>query len=330
MRLPGPRGPLSAAVIDALRRQDPRRLRGVEVPAATDPLGDDDLQLALWVSYELHYQGFDDVPDTWEWQPELIALRGDAEQVLLDALRAEVTVTVDELPMGEQLQAMISADEGPPLSRFMQREASREQFTEFAIHRSVYQLKEADPHTWAIPRLSGRPKAALVEIQTGEYGDGAVAGMHSELYRDLLTELGLDAGYGAYVDTVPGITLAISNVISLFGLRRELRGAVLGHLAAYEMTSSEPCRRYARGLRRLGGTDRACAFYDVHVTADALHEQLAVHDLCGALAVAEPHLQQDILFGAASCLYVDNRFAGFVLSRWSEGRSSLRQSFPVS
>lgn len=28
-----------------------------------------------------------------------------------------------------------------------------------------YQLKEADLHTWAIPRLAGRSKAALVSIQ---------------------------------------------------------------------------------------------------------------------------------------------------------------------
>ena len=26
---------------------------------------------------------------------------------------------------------------------------------EIAVHRSGYQLKEADPHTWAIPRLNG-------------------------------------------------------------------------------------------------------------------------------------------------------------------------------
>ena len=48
--------------------------------------------------------------------------------------------------------------------------------------------------------------------------------MHGELFRKLLRALGLDDAYGAYVDAVPGITLALSNVMSLFGLRRELRG----------------------------------------------------------------------------------------------------------
>ncbi|WP_375493737.1 iron-containing redox enzyme family protein, partial [uncultured Jatrophihabitans sp.] len=91
-----------------------------------------------------------------------------------------------------------------------------------------------------------------------------------------------------------------------------------------EMTSSEPCRRYGKALRRLGADDATCRFFDEHVTADALHEQLAAHDLCGGLAEAEPELADQIAFGAAACLYVDGRFAEHVFDSWDAGRSSLR------
>ena len=64
--------------------------------------------------------------------------------------------------------------------------------------------------------------------------------------------------------------------MSLFGLHRRWRGAALGHLAAVEMTSSEPSRRYSAGLRRLGFDERVTVFYDEHVEADAVHEQIAV------------------------------------------------------
>ena len=90
------------------------------------------------------------------------------------------------------------------------------------------------------------------------------------------------------------------------------------------MTPSIPSKRYAKGLRRVGGDDAACAFYDVHVTADALHEQLALHDLCGGLVSAEPDLADDVVFGAAACLHVEARFAEHVLGCWQQGRSSLR------
>ncbi|MBV9594547.1 MAG: iron-containing redox enzyme family protein [Actinobacteria bacterium] len=330
MTLPAPRGPISAAIIAALGHDDPSRLPAPDALPPTDggrdPLGDDDLQLSLWLCYELHYRGLPEVADHWEWQPELIGVRRELEERLLATLRRQINVPPHSAPVPARLWSLVDNDRGPQLSRYLQREANLEQYREFAIHRSIYQLKEADPHTWAIPRLFGRAKAALVEIQVDEYGDGRADRMHSELYRGLLRGLDLDDGYAAYIDAVPGISMAISNVISLFGLRRELRGALVGHLAAYEMTSSAPCRRYGKGLRRLGFADDVCAFYDVHVTADALHEQLAAHDLCGALAEDEPALSEQIMFGAATSLHVDNRFAEYVLACWSSNRSSLREA----
>jgi hypothetical protein len=99
----------------------------------------------------------------------------------------------------------------------------------------------------------------------------------------------------------------------------------VGHLAAFEMTSSEPNRRYARGLRRLGVPESALTFYDEHVEADAVHEVIAVHDLAGSLAAQEPGLAGDILFGAEALLCLDARFAGRLIDAWSRGESSLRR-----
>lgn len=328
MLLPEPRGPLTSRLVDALRRNDPGALPPVLAPAA-DPIDDEDLQLALWICYELHYRGFDDVADDWEWQPELLRLRRDLERPLLDLLRTAVHVPAGQDGIAERLRDLVESDDGPPLSRFLQRKADRRQFAEFVVHRSIYHLKEADPHSWAIPRLSGRAKAALVEIQADEYGGGDVARMHAELFARTMHGLGLDDAYGRYVNAVPAVTLAVSNVMSMFGLHRELRGAVVGHLAAFEMTSSAPNRRYGQGLRRLGGDEASRRFYDVHVTADALHEQIAAHDLCGSFVDAEPELAGDVLFGAACALYVDNRFADHLLAQWRAGRSSLRSGYDV-
>lgn len=291
-------------------------------PAAVS--GPDDLHIALWVCYELHYRGFDDVDAAWEWDPGLLALRAELEARFLADLAATVPVPVlDGRPIAQQLIEMVQSDDGPSLSRYVRGRATREQFQEFVMHRSVYHLKEGDAHTWAIPRLSGRAKAALVEIQSDEYGNGSIGRMHSELFRAVMRSLQLDDTYGRYVPQAPSVTLAISNLISLFGLHRQRRGALVGHLAAFEMTSSLPNRRYSRGLRRLGGDVDARRFYDEHVTADALHEQLAAHDLCGGLVEDEPALAGDVLFGAAAALHLDNVFTVHVLECWRNGHSSL-------
>ncbi|MFB9321524.1 iron-containing redox enzyme family protein [Cryptosporangium minutisporangium] len=324
MRLPEPRGGVSEALVQALTGSPGSFARLAPAAHTDEPWLDDDLQLALWVLYELHYRGFDEVDPDWDWDPELIRLRAGLEARFLDGLRAVVTIP-DERSVPTALTALTSADAGPSMSRFLQRKATLGQFREFVVHRSVYHLKEADPHSWGIPRLGGRPKAALIEIQADEYGGGRVERMHSELFRTTMERLDLDAGYGAYVDHVSAPTLATSNLMSLFGLHRRWLPALLGHLAAFEMTSSLPNRRYANGLRRLGGDADATRFYDEHVTADAVHEQIAAHDLCGGYVAEHPDQARDVLFGAACGLQLDAFAAEWILDRWENGTTALRR-----
>jgi hypothetical protein len=332
--LPAPRGPMTSALLAYLRR-DPASTRvnpallawsGPAAGAATDH----DLQLALWLAYELHYRGLAGVDDAWEWHPGLVEVIGEWEALLLDAL---VSVTggpsVESEPgaVAPRLFQLAAGDGGPSLSQVMMREATVDQFREFLVHRSIYHLKEADPHTWGIPRLSGSVKAAMVTIQADEYGSGVTEAMHAQLFRALLADWGLNTRYGHYLDCVPGVTLLTSNMISMFGLNRRFRGALVGHLAMFEMTSSVPNARYARGHRRLGGSEGAARFFDEHVVADAVHEQIAAYDLAEGLAAAEPRLSEDILFGARCAAYADEEFAAWVISRWAAGQSSLLRGF---
>jgi hypothetical protein len=331
MQLPEPRGPLGDALHADLaggRELSPRTLDLAERAAtASDPLHDDDLQLSLAVAYELHYRGFYGVADVWEWEPTLLRLRALLERPHLSALRG---LAGRPAPTGEpidvQLAALIAADDGPSLSSYMAKRGSLEQWGEYLTLRSVYHLKEGDPHTFAVPRLSGRAKAAMVEIQADEYGGGSAERMHSELFAGMMRDLDLDAGYGALWDDAPAVAFTSVNTMSLFGLHRRWRGAALGHLACVEMTSSEPSRRYSAGLRRLGFDERTTVFYDEHVEADAVHEQIASVDMCGSLVAEDPGLAGDVLFGAACSLAMDGLAAHHLLGAWEAGRSALRDT----
>jgi hypothetical protein len=325
--LPEPRGAASAALLRALREPP----HAPEVPA---PDGFEDLQLALYCCYELHYRGFAGVDDAWEWEPALLGVRAELER----AFEAELLELVgpagpppEPAEIDAVLRELVTADETPSLSRFVERDATVEQVEEFLIHRSAYQLKEADPHSWALPRLWGAPKAALVEIQADEYGGGRPERIHAELYARTMEALGLDSRYGAYLDRIPGVTLATVNLMSLLGLHRRRRGAIVGHLAVFEMTSSLPNGRYAKGVRRLGfDSDAATAFFDTHVLADAVHESVAAVDLAGGLARQDPALGADVVWGARALLAVDRRWVEHVLGAWSQGESSLWQRDSVA
>jgi hypothetical protein len=326
MSLPEPRGPISEALLDALRRA-PHALPPLPAPSA-EPLADEDLQLALYCCYELHYRGLDGVDERWEWEPSLLAAR-QALEAAFEAALLERAGPMDAgcapEDMDLALRALADEDDAPSLSKHIERDASREQLLEFLMHRSAYQLKEADPHSWAIPRLAGSPKAALVEIQADEYGGGRPERVHAQLFADAMEAMGLDPRYGAYLEHLPAQTLATVNLMSFCGLHRRLLGAIVGHLALFEMTSSIPNRRYGRGIRRLGFTDRpATAFFDEHVEADAVHENVAAVDLAGGLARQEPARSGQILWGARALLAVEGDWSRHVMGAWEAGGSSLR------
>jgi hypothetical protein len=287
-------------------------------------LSGDDTQLFLYLCYELHYRGLRGVDDAWEWEPSLLRLRRSVESTFERALLRQIgepPLGSDDVP--KELETLIAEAPGPSLSAYFMKRGTLAQFREFAIHRSGYQLKEADPHSWAIPRLSGPAKAALIEIQADEYGGGLAGAAHADLFAVTMAALGLDTTYGAYVDRLPGTTLATTNLISFFGLHRRWRGALVGHLAVFEMTSVEPMSRYSATLRRLGLPPLARRFYDVHVAADARHQIVAAADLAGGLARTEPRVAGDIIFGARAIMDVERAFADRLLGSWAAGTSSL-------
>ncbi|HEU4703744.1 MAG TPA: iron-containing redox enzyme family protein [Conexibacter sp.] len=324
--LPRVRGPVTGILLEVLRCAPGMPVELPMLDATPELLADDDVQLALYLCYELHYGELEGVDEDWEWDPGLLAFRAVLERAFETALRAAVpdVAPVDPHGVAEALQRLVAGDDGPSLSRFLEARASREQLREFLVHRSAYQLKEADPHSWALARLSGAPKAALVEVQADEYGGGRAERIHATLFAKAMAGVGLDPRYGAYLERLPGVTLATVNVMSLCGLHRRLRGALVGHLAAVEMTSSLPNRRYGNGLRRLGFGADATDFFDEHVEADAVHEQVAAWDLAGGLARTEPQLADDVLWGAGALLELEARWARHLLGAWERGESSLR------
>ncbi|GAA2253801.1 iron-containing redox enzyme family protein [Streptomyces atrovirens] len=318
-RLPAPRGPLSSAVEDHLRGTGP--LPPDEETAAA-PVYGDDLQLALYLCYELHYRGFAGVAADREWDPELLRVRAALEDRFLTALRADARRHdgVDEALAG----ILVEPVDGTGVSHFLRDKGELWHLREYAAQRSLYHLKEADPHAWVLPRLWGRAKAAMAAVEFDEYGGGRADRVHARLFADLMTDLGLDTAYGRYLDAACAELLVTVNLMSLFGLRRSLRGALVGHFATVEITSSPGSRRLAEAMRRTGAGPAAEHFYDEHVEADAVHEQVVRHEVVAGLLEVEPHLAADIAFGVDATVFAEDRLGERLLADWSAGRSSLR------
>jgi hypothetical protein len=324
--LPQAVGPLSATVLDILRSRPALHGRPMEVPLCeADPYGLD-LQLTLYVCYELHYRGFDGVNPRWEWNPALLHLRGRLEEMFLSAVRDEVGgIGPDETAANTMGALSVEPVDGAGPSHHLRDEGTWAQMREYFVHRSLYHLKEGDPHAFAIPRLIGQAKASFVAVEFDEYGGGRGAHLHQQLFADLMDAAGLDSSYLGYLNDVPAGALASVNLMSLFGLHRELRGAAIGHFASTEITSSPGSRRLVDALERMGAPDPCIRFYREHIEADAVHEQVVRTDVVGDLVRREPQLDRDVVFGIRARDVVEDRLAEHVMGCWAAGHSSLRR-----
>lgn len=322
-------GPLSEFSLAVL--EDPRRTPSVEPVIALeveDPLGDLDFQRALYCLNEIRYREYAGVDPDAEWHPNvtdwwyLLARR--FEDALLAAVAQEPAVDVGRRGRtGDEIASIIESADGPSLSGFVLEHPTLHHLREFSIHRSAYQLKEADPHTFALPRLAGAAKAAFVEIQMDEYGEGIPGRAHAELFASSMRGLGLDPSYGRYIELLPASTLATVNLITHLAFHRRLLPALLGHLALFEMTSVGPMGRYADAMRRIGAPDEACEFYDVHVVADEHHGPLARSGLVDAYVDEHRGEGGLAVWGAEVTMAIEGRFSGLLVDRWTAGESGL-------
>ncbi|MEV6793455.1 iron-containing redox enzyme family protein [Streptomyces sp. NPDC051320] len=310
--LPTARGEISAAVISFLRG-DGELLPAPGSVAASDAYGDD-LQLALYLCYELHYRGFAGVDPALEWNPALLTARAALERRYLEALRTDVTgpTDVDDALAG----ILVEPAHGTGVPHFLEERGELWQVREYVMQRSLYHLKEADPHAWVLPRLHGRAKAGMAAVEYDEYGGGRAERVHAQLFANLMAGLGLDTTYGGYLEDGHAEMLALVNLMSLFGLHRRLRGSLVGHFAAVEITSSPASRRLAAAMKRTGAGPAAEFFYTEHVEADAVHEQVVRHEVIGGLLQEEPELASDVAFGITATSYAEDRLAERLLGAW--------------
>lgn len=315
-RLPQPVGPLSNRIITALRSGDsPSHITSLR---DIDPLGHD-LQLALYVLNELHYGGWTGVSDLMEWDLSVTALRLSLNAEFERHLRlACPNVSADPLEEAHRLLALA----GPSVSQHLRDRGTIEQVRESMILRTPYQSKEADPHTFALPRFTGPTKRAFTEIQSGEFGVGHRRS-HAELFADALEGLGLDPTPNAYIDSCNGVSLATSNLVTLGAMQRRLRGIVLGQLSLFEMDSVVPNQAMVDCCDRLDLDPAVRPFFHIHVMADTEHQQMVAKSFLTDYPKIEPAQVDNVLLGMRAQSLIDHAIAATAVPFWERGRSAL-------
>jgi hypothetical protein len=282
------------------------------------PASDSDLQLALDVCYELHFLSFRGVDPRWEWDSELLELRSAMEAAFLGEIGIELGPAPDVNPdrMAAELRSLRPHPETLELTSWIEQRADLDQLREALIHRSPEALRTPDPYLLSIPRLRRTEWEALDAIETSERP-------RQELFACALHSFGLDARRGAYRDLLPGETLATLNLLSMFSLRRQARGALAGRLAMRHALVPAEDLAFSRAMRRLGINGDGAAYFEASTAPAAQGAEAATLRLAAALAREEPSLAPDIIFGARAHLLAEKNFAEWLTGKWGAGQSSL-------
>ncbi|MEY9214942.1 iron-containing redox enzyme family protein [Thermobifida halotolerans] len=155
--------------------------------------------------------------------------------------------------------------------RFLAEEATMEQFKKVVAEFAVDGLTESQSLLPIVPRLPYRSGMAVFRVLIDELGCGNEQQAHSQLYRDLLTELGMSTDLEHYVEEAGPESLAYVNLFYWLTSRAPAPDYFLGAYAYFEASVLYGFRGFARAAERLGIHKHA--YYTEHLYIDSYHSQ---------------------------------------------------------
>ncbi|MCC3770857.1 iron-containing redox enzyme family protein [Streptomyces sp. UNOC14_S4] len=168
---------------------------------------------------------------------------------------------------------------GTPAGHWLAEEATRDQLAYVVAEFAPDGLTEAQNFFPAIPRLPIRSQMAVMRVLIDEFGCGNLQQAHSQLYADLLAELGLPADLDAYLDRTGDETYAFLDVFYWLTQRAPHVEYFLGALAYLEASIPSAFTVQARACERLGVTHGR--YYTEHLHIDTFHRtemQVAIRE----------------------------------------------------
>ncbi len=262
----------------------------------SDPYGID-VQLSLYVCYELHYRGFAGVDNGWEWNPGLLHLRPAWKRPFLSAVRHDVgDIGLEDTAASEMERLSVEPVDGSGPSYFLRDKGTWEQMREYFVHRSLYHLKRAIRTPGRSRGSPVRPRRRSWPSSTTSSAVGRSDQVHQQLFADLMVAAGLDGQLPRLHRRRAGRVAGPGEPDVPVRLHRKHRGCAVGHFASTEITSSR-LTPAGRGLGAPWAPETCVAFYREHVEADAVHEQVVRSEVVGDLVSREPALNGDVIFG---------------------------------
>lgn len=200
------------------------------------------------------------------------------------------------------------ADLDPPLSadaRYMREEMSFEGYRYLLAIASFDGLVEASRLSRILGGAANEVQCTLVKVLLEEYGNGRLSRKHSTFFAQMMQELQLSTQPEAYFDLVPWEVLASINHNFLLTECKRHFLRYNGGLAYFEVVGPSIYRTYLAAAKRLGLSDGAMGYWDLHIKEDERHGRWMMQDVTLPLVEMYPQQAWQIVLG-----YDQEKFMG--------------------
>lgn len=212
----------------------------------------------------------------WRDQLEMDHTMLRLEGAFLEELRAEVRREAEGVPTDpdgfvawfEGLKE-VGPGQGDPLFPWLAEEASRDDLRWFLQQEAAGEAGFDDLVALTQIKLPDGPKLELARNYWDEMGRGNAAGMHGPMLSGLVDTLDLDP----QIETTVWESLALANAMTAMATTRRYTWHSVGALGVIELTAPGRSACVAKGLARIGLTERQRRYFALHAVLDVKHSE---------------------------------------------------------
>jgi heme oxygenase-like protein len=180
---------------------------------------------------------------------------------------------------------------------FFRNEMSRIGYRRLLAIASLDGLVEASQLSRVIGGVGNEVQTMLTKILLEEYGGGKLARKHSTFFSEMLSEFGMNTTPESYFEIVPWEVLA--NINHSFTICERKRNFLryIGSLLYFEISVPAAFQNYKTAGERLGFSEQAIGYWDVHIKEDLRHGQWMLNEVALPLISHYEDSAWEILLG---------------------------------
>ncbi|ATE67437.1 iron-containing redox enzyme family protein [Rhizorhabdus dicambivorans] len=223
------------------------------------------------------------------------------ERAFLDELRAEIANEAAAVPTDpdgfiawfENLKH-VGPGQGDPLFPWLAEQATRDELRWFFEQEAAGEAGFDDLVAYTQVKLPVPAKLELARNYWDEMGRGTRAGMHGPMLDTLVETLAVDPS----IENTVWQSLALANAMTAMATHRDLAWHSVGALGVIELTAPGRSAMVAKGLRRIGLSDRERRYFDLHAVLDVKHSADWNREALHPLVTEDPRRATAIAEGA--------------------------------